>query len=207
MSSSPIIASKKSSFAALNGFRSRWAQIEPRTRTVVLISVGALLAGLIYAYVWLPAARGRVLNAERIPVLEAKLANMRAQVAEMQRLNAVPPATSAASANTASARGAADVNGLQTIFGSSAKITVDENRAFRIGIASMSYTAFLDRLDQALSRYRLGVDSLAITALSSPISVPAANANTNAKTNPPAMVSIDVTLIDSATATTGANKP
>ena len=203
MSSAPIIASKKSSFAALTGIRTRWAQIEPRTRTVVLMSAGALLAGLIYAYVWLPAARGRVLNAERIPVLEAKLANMRAQVAEMQRLNAVPPSTSAASATTANTRGAADVNGLQTIFGSSAKITIDENRAFRIGIASMGYTSFLDRLDQALSRYRLSVDSLNITALASPISAPA----TTSKTSPPAMVSTDITLIDSAAATTSPNKP
>jgi type II secretory pathway component PulM len=119
--------------------------------------------------------------------------------AEMQRLNAVPPSTSATAAST---RAAGDVNSLQTIFGSSAKIVVDENRAFRISIASMSYTSFLDRLDQALSRYRLSVDSLTITALASPISAPAANA----KTNPPAMVSVDVTLIDSATATTGPNK-
>jgi type II secretory pathway component PulM len=199
MSSAPITASKKSGFAALTGLRARWEQIEPRTRTILLISAGALLAGLVYAYVWLPAARGRVLNAERIPVLEAKLANMRAQVAEMQRLNAVPPSTSATAAST---RAAGDVNSLQTIFGSSAKIVVDENRAFRISIASMSYTSFLDRLDQALSRYRLSVDSLTITALASPISAPAANA----KTNPPAMVSVDVTLIDSATATTGPNK-
>jgi type II secretory pathway component PulM len=196
-----MAATKKSNFAALTDARARWAQIEPRTRTVLLISAGALLAGLIYAYVWLPAARGRALNAERIPVLEAKLANMRAQVAEMQRLNAVPPSTSAttASATTASARGATDVNGLQTIFGSSAKIAVDENRAFRIGIASMSYTAFLDRLDQALSRYRLSVDSLTITALSGPISAPVTNAKANAV--PPALVSIEVTLVDSATST------
>jgi type II secretory pathway component PulM len=200
MSASPINVNKKSSFTGLTDLRARWEQIEPRTRTVLLISAGALLAGLIYAYVWLPAARGRVLNAERIPVLEAKLANMRAQVAEMQRLNAVPPSTSTTAAST---RGAADVTGLQTIFGSSAKIAVDENRAFRISITSMSYTSFLDRLDQALLRYRLSVDSLAITALSSPISAPAANT----KTNPPAMVSIEVMLADSATSTTSPNKP
>ncbi len=197
-----MTATNKSNFAALTDARARWAQIEPRTRTVLLISAGALLTGLIYAYAWLPAARGRALNAERIPVLEAKLANMRAQVAEMQRLNAVPPSTST---TTASARGAADVNSLQTIFGSSAKIAVDENRAFRIGIASMSYTAFLDRLDQALSRYRLSVDSLTITALSGPISAPVTNQNTNpntnAKTIPSALVSIEVTLVDSATST------
>jgi len=204
MSSAPVIASKKSRFALLTGIRAHWAQIEPRTRTILLISAGALLAGLIYAYMWLPAARGRVQNAERIPVLEAKLANMRAQVAEMQRLNAVPPSTSS---TTASKRGAADVNGLQAVFGSSAKIIVDENRAFRINIASISYTAFLDRLDQALSRYRLRVDSLTIIALTSAISAPATNANTNANTNPPALVSVEITLIDSATSTTGANKP
>lgn len=200
MSPSPNFASKKSRVATLNVVSTRWGQIEPRTRTVLLISAGALLAGLIYAYVWLPAARGRVLNAERIPVLEAKLATMRAQVVEMQRLNAVPPSTSTAAAST---RAAADANGLQTIFGSSAKIAIDENRAFRISIASMSYTSFLDRLDQALSRYRLSVDSLNITALSSPISAPAANT----KMNPPAMVSIELTLIDSATSTTSPNKP
>ena len=207
MSPSPNFAGKKSRVATLNVVSTRWGQIEPRTRNVLLISAGALMAGLIYAYVWLPAARGRVLNAERIPVLEAKLATMRAQVAEMQRLNAVPPSTSTAAVST---RAAADATGLQTIFGSSAKIVIDENRAFRISIASMSYTSFLDRLDQALSRYRLSVDSLAITALSSPISAPAPDTNTNAKTNPPAMVSIEVTLInsaDSATSTTSPNKP
>ena len=187
MSASPINARKKSNFAALADIRARWAQIAPRTRAILLISGGALLAGLIYAYVWLPAARGRVLNAERIPVLEAKLATMRAQVAELQRLNAVPPSTQATAATTASARAAADVNGLQTVFGSSAKIAVAENRAFRISIASLSYTSFLDRLDQALTRYRLSVDSLAITALGSSLSAPVSNA----KSNPLAMVSVE----------------
>ena len=200
MSASPINVRKKSNFAALADIRARWAQIAPRTRAILLISGGALLAGLIYAYVWLPAARGRVLNAERIPVLEAKLANMRAQVAELQRLNAVPPSTQATTAN---ARAAADANGLQTVFGPSAKIAVAENRAFRISIASISYTSFLDRLDQGLTRYRLSVDSLAITALGSSLSAPV----NNAKSNPPAMVSVEATLIDSATAIVVTNKP
>lgn len=204
MSSSPISPRKKSNFAALTDIRARWGQIEGRTRTVLLISVGALLAGLIYAYVWLPAVRGRALNADRIPVLEAKLATMRAQLAEIQRLNAVPPS---AQATTAIARAAGGINSLQTIFGATAKIAVDENRAFRISIASISYTSFLDRLDQALSRYRLSVDSLAITALSIPMSASAANATmnpiTNAKPDPPALVSVEVTLVDGTTATTG----
>jgi type II secretory pathway component PulM len=185
MSSTPVnTANKKNSLSAFSRTLERWEILEPRTRAVLLISFAALILGLVYAYVWLPAARGRALNAERIPVLEAKLATMRAQVAEMKKLIAVPPN---ASTNSASARGTADVSGLQSIFGTTAKITVDENRAFRINVASISYTSFLDRLDQALSRYRLKVDALNIAALDSPISVPA-------KTTEPAMVAVDVTL-------------
>jgi type II secretory pathway component PulM len=191
MSAAPINTNKKNSFAALAELRARWQQIEPRTRTLLLISAGALLAGLIYAYVWLPAQRGRVQNAERIPVLEASLATMRAQVAELQRLNAVPPATSASVTNT-SARGVADVSGLQTIFGASAKIQRDDNRLFRITIASIGYPSFLDRLDQALSRYRLNVETLDIAALSGPISA----TTQNTKTNLPVMVSVDVVLAE-----------
>jgi type II secretory pathway component PulM len=174
----------KSGTSAFARALERWQVIEPRTRTVLLISVGALLLGLAYAYVWLPAARGRALNAERIPVLEAKLATMRAEVAEMKRILAVPPNVST---NNVNARGTADVSGLQSIFGTTAKITVDENRAFRVSVSSISYLSFLDRLDQALSRYRLKVDALNIAALDSPISAPA-------KTTEPAMVAVEVTL-------------
>lgn len=209
MSGSRSGAGSSNNVAAVAAFRARWQQIQPRTRTLLLISTGALLAGLIYAYVWLPAARGRVLNAERIPVLEAKLATMRAQMAEMQRLNAVPPATSASGAAAGTAAGAdaganagantvarsvADVNQLQIVFGTSAKIQRDDNRTFRIMIASIGYPSFLDRLDQALSRYRLSVDALDIAALGGSISA----APPDAKTNLPAMVSVEVTLIESA---------
>jgi type II secretory pathway component PulM len=185
MSSTPTTAPKKKiSVSAFSRAINRWQMLEPRTRAVLLVSVVALLLGLAYAYVWLPAARGRALNAERIPVLEAKLATMRAEVAEMTRMLAVPPNVSA---NSASARGTADASGLQSIFGTTAKITTDENRAFRINVSSISYPSFLDRLDQALSRYRLKVDALNITALDSPISAPA-------KTTEPAMVAVEVTL-------------
>jgi type II secretory pathway component PulM len=185
MNSTPATTPKKKiSVSVFSRALDRWQMLEPRTRTVLLISVVALLLGLVYAYVWLPAARGRALNAERIPVLEAKLATMRAEVAEMKKLIAVPPN---ASTNSASARGNADVTGLQSIFGATAKIAVDENRAFRVNVASISYISFLDRLDQALSRYRLKVDALNITALDSPISAPA-------KTTEPAMVAVEVTL-------------
>jgi type II secretory pathway component PulM len=109
MSSTPVNAGKtKSSISAFTRALERWQMIEPRTRTILLISVAALLLGLIYAYVWLPAARGRALNAERIPVLEAKLATMRAEVAEMKRILAVPPNVAT---NSASARGTAEVTG------------------------------------------------------------------------------------------------
>lgn len=197
-STSVDVGKTKSSLVA--AVRERWETIEPRSRTVLLISIAALLLGLLYAYVWLPAARGRALNAARIPVLEAKLATMRTEVAEMKRILAVPPNVSTASTTPTSARASAsntaEVAGLQSIFGTTAKITVDENRAFRINISSISYTSFLDRLDQVLSRYRLKVDALNITALNTPISTPA-------KTTEAAMVTVDITL----GADTSAGKP
>ncbi len=197
MNSTPLNAGKtKSSISAFSRVRERWHMIEPRTRTILLISIAALLSGLIYAYVWLPAARGRVLNAERIPVLEAKLATMRAEVAEMKRILAVPPNVAATGTTTAGVRSTADVSGLQSIFGSTAKITIDENRAFRVSLTPISYTSFLDRLDQALSRYRLKVDALNITALNQSISAPT-------KTTEPAMVTVEVTL----SADAGPGKP
>lgn len=198
----------------------RWDQLEPRTRTLLLIATAALLAGLLYAYAWLPAVRGRVLNAERIPVLEAKLATMRAQYEEMKRINAVPPApasvsasapasasasasASATIANSAAARAPAELGALQTIFGGSAKITIDETRAFRVVIASTSYVAFLDKLDQALPRYRLKVATLNIVALNTDIGTSV----TDAKKVEPRLVSVEITLADdAANATNGALK-
>ena len=181
---------------ALKRFATYWDQLESRTRNVLLVCIAMLAVGLIYSYVWLPAARGRVINAERIPALEAKLATMRAQYEEMKRINAVPPTASFSAANPAGGRTAADLSGLQTIFGASANIAIDEKRAFRISIASTGYLSFLDRLDQALARYRLGVSSLTLLALNTDIATPIAGAKKaeSARASAPAQVSVEITL-------------
>ena len=181
---------------ALKRFATYWDQLESRTRNVLLLCIAMLAVGLIYSYVWLPAARARVINAERIPALEAKLATMRAQYEEMKRINAVPPTASSNAANPAGGRTAADLSGLQTIFGASANIAIDEKRAFRISIASTGYLSFLDRLDQALARYRLGVSSLTLLALNADIATPIAGAKKaeSVRASAPAQVSVEITL-------------
>ena len=184
--------------AALRRFATYWDQLESRTRNVLLVCIATLAVGLIYSYVWLPAARGRVINAERIPALEAKLATMRAQYEEMKRINAVPPTASSSAANPAGGRTAADLSGLQTIFGANANVAIDDNRAFRISIASTGYLSFLDRLDQALARYRLSVTSLNLTALNADIAAPMTGAkkaeSARASAPAPAPVSVEITL-------------
>ena len=200
--------------AALKHFATYWDQLESRTRNVLLVCIATLAVGLIYSYVWLPAARGRVINAERIPALEAKLATMRAQYEEMKRINAVPPTVSSSAANPAGGRTAADLSGLQTIFGASANIAIDDNRAFRISIASTGYLSFLDRLDQALARYRLSVTSLNLKALNADIATPITGTKRAefARASAPALVSVEITLSPALPAalnvdSSGATKP
>lgn len=188
---------------ALRRFAIFWDQLASRTRNVLLVCAAALAIGLIYSYIWHPAARGRVVNAERIPALEAQLATMRAQYAEMKRINAVPPAalsSTASATNAAGGRAAADLAGLQSIFGASAKITIDETRAFRISVASTGYISFLDRLDQALSRYRLNVSSLNLIALNADMATPIADAKKTESALAPALVSVDIVLSAAPTA-------
>ncbi len=177
-----------------------WESVAPRSRTVLSVCAAALFIGLVYAYAWLPASRSRAINAERIPILEAKLATMRAETEEIKRLLAVPPNTAPNTADKTGGRSAADLSGLQAIFGASAKIAIDNNRAFVVTIPSISYVAFLDRIDQALLRYRLKVASLSITALNDAISTSAGNT----KPAEAALVTVEVVLSADAEVTSSA---
>ena len=118
----------------------------------VLLSANNLL---LWAYIWLPASRGRAPLAERIPAMSAQLAVMRVQADEIKRINSLPPVVT-----TRALLPLADVAALQTLFGANARVTLDENRAFRVAIPAIAYTAWLDQLDSALGRYRLRVAAI-----------------------------------------------
>ena len=122
---------------------------------MALVGGGALLLALLWAYIWLPASRGRALLAERIPVMSAQLAAMRVQADEIKRISSMPAVVA-----TRALLPLADVAALQTLFGANARVTLDENRAFRVAIPAIAYTTWLDQLDSALGRYRLRVAAI-----------------------------------------------
>lgn len=146
---------------AASPWRTRWQALDTRVQRMVLAGAALLALAMLWAYVWLPAARGRAMLDERLPVMSAQLAAMRIQAEEIRRINSLPPVVTSRSALPL-----ADVAALQTLFGANAKVTLDENRAFRIVIPALAYTAWLDQLDSVLGRYRVRVAAINLKSLS-----------------------------------------
>ena len=171
---------------AVNPWRTRWQSLDTRAQRMVLVGAALLALAMLWAYVWLPAARGRIQLGERIPVMSAQLATMGIQAEEIRRLNSLPPVVTARSALPL-----ADVSALQALFGANATVTLDENRAFRIVIPAIAYTAWLDQLDSVLNRYRVRVAAIKLKSLPAGATKGAATAPTKS-----AEVAVELTLID-----------
>lgn len=143
-----------------------WQNLSANAQRVIKIALLLLLLSMIWAYVWLPAAKARDALQTRIPALETKLALMQTEAAEINRINAMPALTTSATTNAGTgggnARLAADTAALQAVFGTSAAVSINEVRQFRIIIPNIAYTTSLDYLDTALSTYRLRVVSMKI---------------------------------------------
>jgi type II secretory pathway component PulM len=143
-------------------------QLDPRIRRLAVIGLLVLTTALLYAYVWLPASRGRVTLAARLPILESKLTMMRVQAGEIKRLNSQPAVTSTPTATTSPSIRVttADRAALEALFGNGARITPAVNPtgagSFQISIANIAYTAWLDRLDQARERFQLRANKLTL---------------------------------------------
>lgn len=144
----------------------RWQNLSSDGQRIIRWSAMLLTAALVWAYVWLPAARGRETLSLRIPVLQAQLAAMRSQADEVKRINTTPLVV------TTNARTLADTVGLQIAFGqnntattANTTVTINERRQFRVNIASIAYTSWLDNLDAALKRYRVRVVSVNLKPL------------------------------------------
>ena len=128
-------------------FRNRWARLEARPRGLVMIGTALLMAGLILAFIWLPAVRMRDALTARLPQLEAHLDVMRKQAGELAALARapMPPMTT---------RRAADIGSLQSIFGADARISAAQD-GFQITIPAVSYANWWDKTGEAVSRHAL----------------------------------------------------
>jgi type II secretory pathway component PulM len=133
--------------------------LDARTRTIAIAGVAILAIALVFAYAWLPAARGRAALAERVPALNAKLATMRLQAEEVKRLNALPaPASNTTRAPTTRA----DKSALETTFANGARATAADANNFLVTIPSIAYTAWIDRLDQVAERFQMHATKMTI---------------------------------------------
>ncbi len=139
-----------------NNLQSRWQSLSNDGQRLIQFSAALLVLAMVWAFLWLPATRQREALGLRIPVLQNQLATMRAQADEIKRIQAMPTVL------TTNTRALADTTGLQVAFGAGAKVTLDENRQFRVTINNMPYTNWLDNLDAALNRYRLRVVSVSL---------------------------------------------
>ena len=141
----------------------RWQNLSSDGQRIIRWSAMLLTAALVWAYVWLPAARGRETLSLRIPVLQAQLAAMHSEADEVKRINTTPLVV------TTNARTLADTIGLQIAFDqnntANTTVTINERRQFRVNIASIAYTSWLDNLDAALKRYRVRVVSVNLKPL------------------------------------------
>ena len=138
----------------------RWQGLSSEGQRIIKWSISLLAIALIWAFVWLPASRGRAVLTARIPVLQTQLAEMKREVADIKRINAMPLVVTAENRRTL-----ADTAGLQTVFGPTATVTINDSRQFRISVPSIVYTTWLDNLDTILTRFRVRVVKLNLKPL------------------------------------------
>lgn len=149
--------------ARLAPLRARWQNLEPPVRRGVL--TGACLAFLLlwWAYAWLPVTRARADLQLRQAGWETQLASMRALAEEARHLQQIAPI-----AAKEPARLLADRAVLQTLFGADAKVSAADARTFRLSASNLPYAQWLEKLDQALTRYRLKIVSIQLKVVSAP---------------------------------------
>ncbi len=142
-------------------WQSRWLSFAPHSRRTIIAAAALLVAGLLWAFVYVPLESSRFANQQRISKLETQHAVMQLEAAELAPLRTIAPVAGSR------VQTLADKNSLDTIFGATAKIDLSGNGQFRIVIPRMRYIDWLDRLDQTLARFRLRIVSMELNRIDS----------------------------------------
>ena len=136
----------------------RWRRLDVRQQRIFTWATVAIIAACLFAFLWLPAVRERDRLIARLPQLNAKIAVMQKQADQIRELNAASPIAPAPPI-------LADAATLQAAFGDGARVSVDDNRAFKIVIAKIAYAQWWDRLADVQARHQLQMASLSMRAL------------------------------------------
>ncbi len=141
-----------------HGF-TRWRSLTTRGQRFALLATTIVVLGLLWAWVYAPLQSSRDRNTQRIITMQAQHAVIQTQSAELAKLRSVAPV--AATRNQT----LADQNSLESIFGAAAKVNMTANGEFRIVVPVVRYVEWLDRVDQALARFRLRIMRIDIKRL------------------------------------------
>lgn len=134
----------------------RWHRLAPRQRWLLQVSGVLLLVGIFAAYGWLPLMQNKARLQEQLPQLEAGLAALERDAAEVKRLMAQPVPS------TAPTRRALDAATARSLFGATAVITVLEGGAIRIVTTDRTYATWLDQLESLLAATQASVLSFSV---------------------------------------------
>ncbi len=134
----------------------RWHRLTPRQRRLLQASVVVLLVGIFAAYVWLPLMQSKARLKEQLPQLQASLAALARDAADVKRLTAQPVPS------TAPTRRVLDAATARSLFGATATITVLEGGAMRIVTTDRAYAIWLDQLESLLAATQASVFSFSV---------------------------------------------
>jgi type II secretory pathway component PulM len=141
-----------------------WLSRSPRERAVLAWTGVAIVAILLFAFVWLPMERARTRLAQELPPLRASLAEMRAQAGEVKALRALP------------ARDAAPATPLATLVASGslaqglpgARVAALDARRASLTVDDASWARLVEWLHWAGASHGLAVDEAMVEALPAP---------------------------------------
>ena len=138
-----------------------WVSRSPRERAVMAWAGVAVVAILLFAFVWLPMERARTRLAQELPPLRASLAEMRAQAEEVKALRAMP------------ARDAAPATPLATLVASGslaqglpgARVAALDARRASLAVEDASWMRLVEWIHWAGAAHGLVVEEAMVDAL------------------------------------------
>lgn len=138
-----------------------WVARSPRERAMIAWAGAAVVAVLLFAFVWLPMERTRTRLAQELPPLRASLAEMQAQADEVKALRALP------------AREAASATPLATLVASGtlaqglpgARVAALDAWRATLSVDDASWTRLVEWIHWAGAAHGLAVDEATVDAL------------------------------------------
>jgi general secretion pathway protein M len=148
----------------VSGLAQAWSARPDSERRALAALAMLALAVLVIAFAWLPMERSRQRLAAELPGIEASIALMQQQSAEVKRLRSLPASASPAAMPLAALLASGDLT--RALPG--AQATLADERRVRLVAADAAYGALLETIASAQRAGGLRVETARIEALPAP---------------------------------------